>query len=165
MTYKSLPCTARRVIFLGELINFFIIIALNTGLYFLLHAFNLPHIVYIIFYILAGLFLFFALLNLLLKPTIGFQYYRYAISDDRITVRYGVLTRTEETLPMRRLQKVTVDAGPILRLFKLADIEIYSAGGSLTISKLPQDEAALIADQLTQTINDMVDAGVAANVR
>lgn len=164
MTYKTLPDVARVVIFLGELIRLLIIVALNTGIYFMLSSFILPPIIYICFYIVAGLFLFFSLLSLILKPSIGFRYYRYAVTSDRISIRYGVFTRTEETLPMRRLQKVTVDSGPILRLFKLADINIYSAGGFITINKIAQNEADMLALELTQTINEMVEAGVASNV-
>lgn len=163
--FTPLPPAARGVIFLGELFSTCVLTALFVGLYFLLKAFNLPDVVYTIFYIVAALTLLSALLSLIFKPTVGFRYYRYHIGEDRITVRHGVFTKVEETLPMRRLQKVTVDAGPLLRLFHLANIDIYSAGGSLTIAKLPEKEAAQIADRLTLTINEMVDSGVAANVR
>ena len=162
---KLLPPAARKVLALSAILTLVITIAVTGLLYLILSAFNVPPLVLVIARCLWGFIFTLLVFNCIAQPTVAYKRYRYLIREDLIAVRYGVLTVTREYLPMRRLQKVHVESGPVNRLFGLADIELYSAGGTLSIRCLPEDEANDIAESLNRQINALIAEGeVAARV-
>ena len=78
----------------------------------------------------------------------------YVLRELDITYRKGWVFHHQITVPFNRIQHTEVNHGPIDRMFKLCELEIFTAGGSssdLSISGLdPQDAARLkeyIADK------------------
>ncbi len=68
-----------------------------------------------------------------------FEYKQYALRTHDIVYRDGFIWRTITAVPFNRIQHVEVQQGPIERLFNLAKLNIYTAGGSasdLSISGL-----------------------------
>lgn len=96
-------------------------------------------------------------LLLLLSIFISYKGYfvrGYVLRELDITYRKGWIFHHQITVPFNRIQHTEVNHGPIDRLFKLCELEIFTAGGSssdLSISGLdPQDAARLkeyIADK------------------
>lgn len=155
-----LPKNARWAMAISELILAAIVVAVTVVLYLILDHFraHLPPVLFTVLYVVAGLAVLYQLAALVLEPTVGYHYYRYTIAEDRIAVDAGAIHRSHEVLPIRRLQKVEWNAGPIDRALGLASLEIYSAGSSLTIHNLALDEAEALAETLKDRINQLIVA-------
>jgi putative membrane protein len=78
--------------------------------------------------LLAALLVFLRLLSIALALVRlgGFQLSR--IGDD-LRAEYGLLTRVAATIPLRRIQTLTITEGPLHRLFGRASIRVDTAGG------------------------------------
>ncbi len=57
----------------------------------------------------------------------GFRLHR---TGDDLGTEFGLITRVMATIPLRRIQTVTVREGPLHRVFKAASIRVDSAGGA-----------------------------------
>jgi putative membrane protein len=91
------------------------------------------------------------LLGLPLSLTVGLLLYSnlaYARAEGHVAMRFGIAGRYRSLIPLRKVQAVILQAGPIERLFGLASLTVYVAGGSPTrLKDLPRDEAqGLLAD-------------------
>lgn len=75
----------------------------------------------------------------------------YAELAEDLLVRKGVMFRSMTVVPYGRMQYVDVQAGPIARRMKIAQVQLHtaSAGSDASIPGLPEDEAARLRDQLT----------------
>lgn len=65
--------------------------------------------------------------------------YRYAIGDDRLSVRSGLLSRNRREIPFARIHNVAVQQNLLHRLFGVAEIRLESAG-----SKHPEAEMRVL---------------------
>ena len=97
-----------------------------------------------------------AIAYIILAPELRYQRYRYAIDEEAIRVRKGLLWISEDTVPMERLHKIKTSQGPIARIFKLSTINVTTAGGDVDIQFLSDEEAADIAELLKKKINEIV---------
>lgn len=79
-----------------------------------------------------------ALLALLLVPLwalLGVLVWRnlgYALGQEFLCLRHGVIGRTSASLPMAKVQAVVVRQGPLAQLLGLAELTVFVAGGSPT---------------------------------
>ena len=89
-------------------------------------------------------------------PALRYERYRYAIDEEAIRVRKGLLWISEDTVPMERLHKIKTSQGPIARIFKLSTINVTTAGGDVDIQFLKDEEATEIAELLKKKINEIV---------
>ncbi len=103
-----------------------------------------------------GLLWLLAIGYIIVAPNVRYERYRYAIDEEAIRVREGLLWISETTVPMERLHKIKTSQGPIARIFKLSTINVTTAGGDVNIKFLKDDEAAEIADLLKRKINEIV---------
>ncbi len=78
-----------------------------------------------------GLILLFSLLVLytLLMAFYNYKLRGYALRENDIIYKSGVLTQTFTTIPFNRVQHCEISQGPIDRLFNLNSLLIYTAGG------------------------------------
>ena len=110
-------------------------------------------------YVLVGLaaWILLILINVFLVVK-GFKVKAYAIRDKDIMYRSGLIWRSETSIPFNRVQHVDINRGPLDRLFDLAKINIYTAGGQssdLSIPGLdPEDAKALKDFILKKTLLD-----------
>lgn len=76
----------------------------------------------------------------------------YREGTSELTVGSGLLFRSVSTLPMGRIQSVTLSQGPILRRFGLAELSIKSAAGlgGVTVPGLPREEAERLRARLME---------------
>ena len=86
-------------------------------------------------------------------PIIRYKRYKYRITEDEIDVIEGFIWVKREIVPIERLHKIEIAQGPIDRLYKLAKVEVTTAGGDVTIRFLERDVAERIADSLKIRIN------------
>ena len=86
----------------------------------------------------------------------GFSRRKYALREKDISYSSGILVEKLTTVPFARVQHLEVDQKPISRLFKLASIQIFTAGESnddLKINGIPKKEALKIKEYITNFIN------------
>ncbi len=55
--------------------------------------------------------------------------FRLMLEGEDLRTEYGLLTRVTATIPLRRIQTVTVHEGPFHRLFGRASVKVQTAGG------------------------------------
>lgn len=74
----------------------------------------------------------------------------YAERADDLLICRGILFRKLVVVPYGRMQFVDVNAGPLARIFRVADVQLHTAspGSEATIPGLPPDEAARLRDRL-----------------
>ncbi|MEM9071742.1 MAG: PH domain-containing protein [Myxococcota bacterium] len=79
--------------------------------------------------------------------TAGLRYrrFRYALSQGVLEVHQGIIFRREKTIPVDRMQHLDVERGPLERLFGLARLVVFTAGGRTATFQLPglSDEEAV----------------------
>lgn len=76
----------------------------------------------------------------------------YDVGSDALTIRHGVMFRELVVVPHARIQYVDVQAGPLIRKFGLAGIQLHTASAATdaAIPGLPAAEAADLRDQLAR---------------
>lgn len=87
--------------------------------------------------------------------------YGYAVRDQDVHYRKGVIWRSETSLPFSRIQHVEVDRGPLERLYGLSTLKFFAAGGGsadLSVPGLNEADAiklrAFILDRIGADHND-----------
>ena len=88
----------------------------------------------------------------LISPVVFYKRYRYRMDEDKIEVRRGILWITHEMVPIERVHQVDVNAGPVNRMFGLANVGITTAGGKVDLQFLNEDVAEGIASKLNDKI-------------
>ncbi|MEW6361301.1 MAG: PH domain-containing protein [Pyrinomonadaceae bacterium] len=78
---------------------------------------------------------------------------RYTLTDSTIEIDRGLISRTTQNIPLRRIQDVTVSAGILQRILGYGDISIDNAsedGGKVVLKSIdsPKKYADLILRQL-----------------
>ena len=87
---------------------------------------------------------------------IGFSRREYVLRDKDITYKSGVLIKTIITVPFARIQHVEINEAPLSRVFKLASLNVFTAGDSgndMVIRGLKKDESLKIKEFINQQIN------------
>ncbi len=95
--------------------------------------------------ILGAISLIFILI--LILEYFGFKFKGYALRQKDISYKRGLIWREITALPFNRVQHCEINEGPIDRMFGLASIKIFTAGGSssdLEIPGLSKSNAELI---------------------
>lgn len=97
------------------------------------------------------------LLETLISPFFRYHRYRYSLTDEEVQVKQGYIYLEHTIVPISRLHKINIEAGPIDRMFGLASVEITTAGGNITIKFLERKKAEQIAEILKKRINVIVE--------
>lgn len=82
----------------------------------------------------------------------GFKIKGYAIRQKDISYKSGLIFFSMTSVPFNRIQHVEVSQGPIGRLFDLATVKVYTAGGStsdLRVGGLLKGEAHRLRDHIS----------------
>ncbi len=77
-------------------------------------------------------------------PPIRRRIWWFAIGDEQVDLHHGLLAITRTVVPMVRVQHVDLHRGPLADRFGLAEIELHTAAGSLTIPALDLEQAERI---------------------
>jgi uncharacterized protein len=83
-------------------------------------------------------------------PGLRYRRWRWQLTELAIELRYGVLVRTQETVPYFRIQQIDIAAGPVDRLLGLASLQVTSASasGSATLPGIAADHAPQVRAEL-----------------
>ncbi|MCR5544929.1 MAG: PH domain-containing protein [Lachnospiraceae bacterium] len=89
----------------------------------------------------------------LISPFVRYNWYRARFTEEEIDIRQGFLTIKENIIPIERLQKISLETGPLDRLFGMTKVIVYTAGGEDTIRFLERERAEEIGERLKKRIN------------
>lgn len=83
-------------------------------------------------------------------PPIVYRNYSYEIDDMGVSRVEGVFFKSKKTLPYNTIQDVTINTGPILNKFKLANIQVTGIYSKLSIDCLSIEEAEKLKEKILQ---------------
>jgi uncharacterized protein len=90
-------------------------------------------------------------------PTVLWRRWRYEIREEEIDLRHGLFTTRRTLVPIRRVQHVDTESGPLQGLFELSTVSVHTAAGATKIPGLLRGQAEevrrRVAD-LTRTRDD-----------
>lgn len=81
------------------------------------------------------------LVQLTVAPAVRFRVHRWEITDIAVHVRSGWLTRTDEIVPLSRVQTVDSEQGPLQRTFGLRTVKVSTASSETDVSIDGLDDA------------------------
>lgn len=152
LVFKGIQKAYLKVLFIHLLLSFSIAF---TGL-FLLITYKLQEDVLAyesyLYVAVLSVFLFTSLIII-----VGFSKRKYALREKDISYKSGIFFKKTTTVPFSRVQHVEVDEGPVSRIFKLASINVFTAGDSsndLEIKGIEKIEALRIKEFISQKINE-----------
>lgn len=99
--------------------------------------------------------------SLTVAPRIRFAVHRWDVTDLAVHVRHGWLSRTDEIVPLSRVQTVDSTQGALMRLFGLRTVTVTTASGAGTVAIACLDDAVaqqVVARLVTVTAATPEDA-------
>ena len=81
-------------------------------------------------------------------PPLVLRNYSYEIDKMGVFRVEGVFFKSKKTLPFNTIQDVTINTGPILNKYKLANIQVTGIYSKLTINYLPMEEAEKLKEKI-----------------
>lgn len=139
------------------LINNFIRILFMGG-FIIAMSFVIDEIKAFTWYIVAGIIVLWIFIFILLKKS--FKFRSYALREHDIFYRHGILSRKTTIIPFNRIQHIAINEGFISRYFKLAQLQIFTAGSDsddLKISGLLKEDAEKIKEAILGRIDKKID--------
>ncbi|ADL53013.1 PH domain-containing protein [Clostridium cellulovorans] len=103
-----------------------------------------------------GVIIFLMLLNTIVYPSLEYKQWRYIITKDKIEFSEGIYWISTVVIPIVRVQHIKINQGPINRKFNLANLHIYTAGGSYRIPNIEMKKAEEISDFLKDKVKEKV---------
>ena len=96
------------------------------------------------------------MLNLIIANK-AWKFKGYALRENDITYRSGLVFAKTTTIPYNRLQQVSVKQNPVSKLFSMYSVEVFNGAqgmASLTIPGLTEERANQIKDILIQKLRN-----------
>lgn len=91
--------------------------------------------------------------GIIILPPIRYRVFWYAISLREIDIQDGIIFTTRSVVPMRRVQTLTSERGPMADHYRLTTLKIRTAAGSVRLSGLDRGDA----DELCERIGRLTD--------
>lgn len=86
--------------------------------------------------------------EVVVAPAVRFRLFWYSVSATEIDLQHGWLVRTRTVVPMLRVQHLKSEQGPLARRFRLADLHVHTAAGTVTLKALDEDQARQIRNRI-----------------
>jgi membrane protein YdbS with pleckstrin-like domain len=74
-------------------------------------------------------------------PEVLWRRWRYEVREDEIDLRHGLVTVKRTLVPIRRVQHVDTETGPVQGIFDLATVSFHTAAGKTEIPALTRGQA------------------------
>ena len=74
---------------------------------------------------------------------IGWRRFTYTVAEHELVIERGLLNRSRRSIPLARIQDVSIERKPLARLFGLAEVKVETGGGE-------KDEAVLDSVSLAE---------------
>jgi membrane protein YdbS with pleckstrin-like domain len=94
--------------------------------------------------------IFFAVIAacLIVLPPIRHRVFWYAISPTEIDVQNGIVFTKRSIVPMRRVQTLRFERGPVADHYRMTTLKILTAAGSVSLSGLDRSEADELCERI-----------------
>jgi membrane protein YdbS with pleckstrin-like domain len=99
----------------------------------------------------AGLAAVFAL------PPLRYRRWRYDIRDQEIDIQHGTFVVRRTLVPIRRVQHVETETGPLQSVFELASVAFHTAAGRTQIPALSSAEAEAVRARIARLARGLDD--------
>jgi membrane protein YdbS with pleckstrin-like domain len=93
---------------------------------------------------------------LIILPPIRYRVFWYAISPTEIDIQDGIIFTTHSVVPMRRVQTLLSERGPMADHYRLTNLKIRTAAGSVRLTALDRGEADELCDRIAR-LTDLAD--------
>lgn len=137
-----------RVMRLKELIWSVISIVILIILFVVNNVYNLYTWIPILLWIIAAIDFCYVIWSIGVAPVLLQRYWRYEIGAEFVQLQRGRLIRTNQLIPMAKVQYVSLEQGPFLRRFGLYNVEIGTMGSQHRIPGLRQEEAIDVRERI-----------------
>lgn len=101
------------------------------------------------------------ILFVLVLPIFRYKNFRYAIEEDEVHVRRGIIFIETNIIPYFRIQNIDINEGFIMRKYQLATLTLSTAGGNSEIELIDKHEAQklkrLIKQNKTRDTHDVIN--------
>ena len=74
------------------------------------------------------------LIGVVFLPPIRYRVFWYAISPTEIDIQHGIVFIKRSVIPMHRVQSLRVERGPIADHYRMTNLRISTAAGTVTVS-------------------------------
>lgn len=98
---------------------------------------------------------FLVIILLLVWPRLEFPHRGYALRDLDFAQKRGLVTRYLATVPFSRVQHVSVSQGVLDRMFNLATLQIYTAGGVSSIKGFFNEDAHALREHILERVAEI----------
>lgn len=132
-----------------ELITNFIIFLVLAGLFYANWHFDWYSWIFWVLVALAGFFILGAIWSFV-SPPLTYKGWRYDLDEEFLALQFGIWSRTEQLVPMTKIQAVSLTQGPLMRKYGLASISVETMGSSHAIPALPKETADELRNRIAQ---------------
>jgi membrane protein YdbS with pleckstrin-like domain len=94
--------------------------------------------------------------GMVVLPPIRYRVFWYAISETEIDIQHKIIFIERSVIPMHRVQSLQTERGPLADHYRMTNLKIKTAAGSVSISGLDRDEANSLCDQISK-LSDVAD--------
>jgi membrane protein YdbS with pleckstrin-like domain len=105
---------------------------------------------------IVGVFVMVMAACLIILPPIRYRVFWFAISPTEIDIQNGIIFIKRSVVPMRRVQTLLSERGPIADHYRLTNLKIRTAAGSVRLSGLDRGEADELAERISR-LTDLAD--------
>lgn len=92
----------------------------------------------------------------IILPPIRYRVFWYAISQTELDMQDGVIFTTRSVVPMRRVQSLRTERGPLANHYRMTNLKIRTAAGSVRLGGLDRAEADRLCDRISR-LTDLAD--------
>lgn len=147
--YEKLNKKARSLMLLSEMLVFVVLAVIMVGAKMIFSETAFFETIGGWIYVVLGVLF----LVCLISPFIRYERYRYRFTEEEIEVKEGVIRLEREIVPIERLHKISMESGPLDRIFGLSKVIVTTAGGDVVIRFLEVEKAEKIVERLKNRIN------------
>ena len=94
--------------------------------------------------------------GMVVVPPIRYRVFWYAISPTEIDIQHGIIFIKRSVVPMHRVQNLRTERGPMADHYRMMNLKIRTAAGSVTISGLDRSEANELCERISR-LSDVAD--------
>ena len=95
-------------------------------------------------------------LAMIVLPPIRYRVFWYAISPTEIDIQHGIIFIKRSVVPMHRVQNLRTERGPMADHYRMTNLKIKTAAGSVNLSGLARAEADELCDRISR-LSDVAD--------
>ena len=142
-----------RMVLVLKSIVFSIVLIAGFSVYYFLQSHKMPKAVTILLFVL----LVVVVIGNLLVAYFGYKRKKYKLRMHDVIYKTGIFWKSETSISFVRVQHSEVIQGPIERVFGLAKLKLYTAGGhssDLSIPGLSWQKAEQLKDFITKRIQE-----------